>query len=495
VRRALLLLLLLAVPAAADQPSCPTLAFALEAIRDRALYAYKLDAVALEGLQGLSAIDPAFDAGRGADGRVRLRYRSRDLASYAAPAGNDAGGWAALLDQAAREAARVSPAIGKADGDRLTEAIIDGFLSRTDVFSHYAGPHEAPERRAARSGFGGIGVRYEVEPGFITVTEIIADSPAAQAKLKTGDHILAIDSTRLAGLEVNDLTQLLRGPIGSPIKLTLQRGAAAPVTLSLRRSLILPTTVSASIEDGIGVIAVSGFNEETADRVEEAVKKANASPGLKGIVLDLRGNPGGLLDQGVAIADLFIAEGQILAAKGRHPAAAQRQTARPGDIGETVQLVVLVDGRTASAAEILASDLQDSGRAVLIGTNSYGKGAIQTVLDLPNGGEMTLTWSRFYAPSGYALHGLGVLPNICTAAGGKVDAALAASWRAAAPDDMAQRLKLRRHCPAADHVDDRGDLAIAKKLLNDRKLYARALAAGAPVSTASTQRPLSQNVH
>jgi len=500
--RAALLFLLIAFPALAETPSRPTISFILEAIRDRALIAYKMDFIAIEGLNGLARFDPAFDA-RIADGRVQLHYRNHDLASFALPMTNDPASWAILLENASREAAHASLAIGKANPDELTEAIADGFLSKLDIFSHYAGPKEAQERRASRSGFGGIGVRYDVGPDFITLTEVIAESPAAQARLRVGDRITAIDGVKLAGHDQNEIVQMLRGPVASPIKLSLQRDNQ---TLTLRRSLIVPPTVSSSIDDGVAIIAVTGFNEETADGVTDAIRKAKTLPGFKGIVLDLRGNPGGLLDQGVRIADQFIPEGKILFTKGRHPAAAQHKDARSGDPGEGIALVVLVDGRTASAAEILSADLQDSGRAVLVGSNSFGKGAIQTVLDLPNEGEMTLTWSRFYAPSGYALHGLGVLPNICTVpskskedqplAGGRAAAPdFFAAWRSAAPDDMANRQKLRHHCPATDQADDRADIAIAKKLLNDHALYAKALAVAAPISTAASLHLPLPSVH
>jgi carboxyl-terminal processing protease len=288
--------------------------------------------------------------------------------------------------------------------------------------------------------------------------------------------------------------------------LTLQRGGeAAAISLTLHRSLIIPPSVAVSQENGIATIAISGFKENTAAIAIEAIKKAKASAGFKGLILDLRGNPGGLLDQAVDLADHFIEQGRILTAHGRHPAAAQSQDARPGDGGEDIALVVLVDGGTASAAEILTADLQDLGRAVVVGTNSFGKGAIQTVLDLPNHGEMTLTWSRFLAPSGYALHGLGVLPNICDQPDekGSGDSALAggraasrqlfSQWRGAGAEDRPLRLKLRHHCPAADHAGDKADLAIAQHLLEDRALFSHALAVARPLATAAVNRPNGSN--
>ncbi len=476
-------------------PSLPTLAFALEAIHDRALTAYSIRSIAWEGLKGLATIDPALDVTI-TDHRLRLRTRNHPLASYALPSDDDVGGWSFLLDQATREAVRHSAALRKSNSNQLTEALIDGFLSKLDIFSHYAGPDEARERRASRTGFGGIGVRYDVAGEGVSLTEIMPDSPAEQAKLRVGDVLTAIDDAALAGLDQSIISQKLRGPIASPIKLAFRRKDGTSITVTLHRSLILPPSVVTSTEDGITTIAISSFNQNTAAGVIEALKKVRGNPGFKGVILDLRGNSGGLLDQAISVADQFIERGHILTTRGRHPTAAQSQEAHAGDPGESMAVVALVDGHTASAAEILAADLQDSGRAVLVGTNSFGKGAIQTVLELPNHGEMTLTWSRFFAPSGYALHGLGVLPSICTVpdvkasddrplAGGRAaSASFFAAWREVKPDDVLSRTRLRGHCPAGNHADDKADLAIARHLLNDRGLYQRALAIAAPLTTA-----------
>lgn len=410
MRKLALLSLALAGPAFAEPaPSTPTIAFCLNAIHDSALTALSRRVIAIEGLRGLATIDPALDVAIDAEHRLTMRLRNRRLASYSLPAEEDGAGWVGLIIRATAEAARHSSPLARADSDHLTEAVIDGFLSKLDIFSHYAGPEEARQKRANRSG--------------------------------TGD----------TGLSVNF-----------------------------------------RIEEQIGIIAITSFNQNTAAAVLEAIRKIKLSVGLKGIILDLRGDFGGLLDQAIAVADYFIEKGPILSTSGRDPMAAQSQMAEPGDAGEQIKLVLLIDGRTASAAEILAADLQDSGHAVLVGTNSFGKGAIQTVLELPNHGEMTLTWSRFFAPSGYALHGLGLLPSICTALEGKIEGdrkmaggrvasrEVFAAWRAIAPDNMAGRTRLRAHCPAADHQGDRADLTIGKHLLNDSALYDRALAAAAP---------------
>jgi carboxyl-terminal processing protease len=497
MKRLMACLVLIVTPVWASAPPAPavTLAFGLSEIHDRALLAISCETLAMEGLQGLASIDPAISVAKSADHRIQMSYEGQVLATYAPPAPNDAVGWGMLLERAARQAGRKSPLIGKADPDRLMGALFDSMMTKLDVFSHYAGPAEARERRASRSGFGGIGVRYDLAENAAVLNEVMPDSPAADAKLKIGDRITAIDGTAVAGLDQNAISQKLRGPSGTPVVLGLERDGHASA-LTLQRRLIVLPTVSSSVADGIGVIAVSGFNDNTGASVAEAVKRAKAAPNFRGIVLDLRGNYGGLLDQGLAVADVFIAQGPLLTTRGRHPATFSVYEAKGGDPGEKAPLVVLVDGHTASAAEVAAAALQDSGRAVLVGTNSFGKGIIQFVQQLPNEGEISFTWSRFYVPSGYALHGLGVLPAICTAAGSPAgDKALAdgraaspaffSAWRLVSPEDMARRAKLRGHCQAEDHSADGQDLAIAKHLLGDPALLARALAVAAPVSTAS----------
>jgi len=508
VKRALLSLALLAAPvwASAPAPSI-TLTFGLSEIHERALQPLPVETLALEGLKGLATIDPGITVIKDADHRVELAYEGQMVASYAAPGPNDSVGWGQLLDRAARQAGRKSAPIGHAGSDRVMGALFDSMMTKIDVFSHYAGPAEARERRASRSGFGGIGVRYDLTDGTAVLNEVMPDSPAADARLRIGDRITAIDATPLAGLDQAAISQKLRGPERSTVVLTIERDGHSTNHSLTRRLIVLPTVATSSAEGGIAVIAVTGFNENTGASLAEAVRKAKSAPGFKGVVLDLRGNLGGLLDQGLAIADVFIAEGPLLTTRGRHPAAYVEYEAKGGDPGEKVPLVVLVDGHTASAAEVAAAALQDSGRAVLVGTNSFGKGIIQYVQQLPNEGEISFTWSRFYVPSGYALHGLGVLPAICTAGGSPAgDRMLAdgraapssffAAWRSVAPEDMAKRLRLRGHCQSEDHSHNELDLSIARHLLSDPALFAKALAVAAPVSTASAQHgmpPLNRN--
>ncbi|MBF0169171.1 MAG: hypothetical protein HQL45_16245 [Alphaproteobacteria bacterium] len=251
---------------------------------------------------------------------------------------------------------------------------------------------------------------------------------------------------------------------------------------------VLPATVGMALSDQLAMIQIVGFNSRTAEAFETKLKEAQMLYGRqwKGLILDLRGNPGGLLDQAVRSADLLLGPGRIVATRGRHPQSSHNHDATDGEFAQGVPIVVLVDGRTASGGEILAAALQDRGRAVVVGTTTFGKGLVQTVIDLPNGGEIDLSWSRFHAPSGYALQGLGVLPNICTSSGtagrglsGLVsgEASLAnafAQWRTVGTGNLAARRTLRAQCPAEDGASEAEE--VARRLLADRALFTKALA-------------------
>jgi carboxyl-terminal processing protease len=265
-----------------------------------------------------------------------------------------------------------------------------------------------------------------------------------------------------------------------------------------RRRIFIPT-VNTEARDGIVIARINGFNSRTARHLSEqfrAAERASLIP-LRGVVIDLRGNPGGLLRQAVSVADLFLRQGHIVSTRGRHPDSVHDFVARESDLAAGLPVVVVVNGKSASSAEIVAAALQDHDRAVVVGTTSFGKGTVQTVARLPNDGELTLTWSRFIAPSGYFLHGLGVVPTVCTRGVGDPRAIVAtalermeetahtvAEWRSVAYDDRSGRDRLRALCPGSD-ADGDLDIEVAKMLLNDANAYRRA-AAGSPaiVSTA-----------
>lgn len=474
-----------------------TLSFAFSAISERYLQKVSVAQVALDSLAGLATLDPAVSVAR-EGGLVRLRSDGRMIAQYAAPGEGDATGWTQIALQVMRDSRRMSDKMRQADDERLMKVMFDMVLARLDQFSRYSAPDEARNHRASRNGFAGVGIRYDdVGPSGIEIRAVIPESPAEAARFQAGDVLTHVDGRPVASMSLEQVSDQLRGEIGSQVALTLLRKASGrSETIAIRRSLVVPPTITMTLDDGVANIRISGFNQRTAANLTKAVQDARGRLGsrLKGVLLDLRGNPGGLLDQAVTMADLFMAHGRIVSTQGRHRHANQVYDASPGDIAEDLPLAVLVDGKSASASEILTAALQDAGRAVVIGTNSYGKGTVQTVIRLPNDGEMTLTWSRFHSPTGYALHGLGVLPTICTAAGQDKAASLLqaversavvsrelAQWRASDIAQVDLRKQLRTACPSEKHGDDVAESRMAEQLLADQALYVRALALSQPI--------------
>jgi carboxyl-terminal processing protease len=473
-----------------------TFAFAYTSIVERHLERVTAAAIAIEGMRGLAGIDPQIGISR-LDDKVLLTSADNVAAEYPAPAEDDVKGWARLTVTVALEARGVSAKVQEADLEKIYESVFDATLAKLDMFSRYAGTKEARDHRASRNGFGGVGIKFDLVEGEAQVIEVMDDTPAARAGMQVGDIITHIEGDSLAQLPKEDISKRLRGPVSSSVAVSLRRGYK-PIEVSLRRALIVPPTVTAQLKEGIAEFKITSFNQRTAASLKQDLEKLRAQNGgqLKGVILDMRGNPGGLLDQAVAMSDLFMKEGPIVSTKGRSPLASQSYDAREGDMGEDLPVVVVVDGKSASAAEIVSAALQDAGRAVVIGTNSYGKGTVQTVIHLPNDGEMTLTWSRFHTPSGYALHGLGVLPTICTADEGATPAGLmdgvvhaAATapvtanlslWRHAGLDETDLRKQLRATCPSAKHADMALDMELAETLLNNLDMYGRALALSSP---------------
>ena len=468
-------------------------------ISEKYIDTISLAVIALEGMRGLSTIDPGLTVSR-RQNTIILTDNDRVVARFPAPRDNDARKWAALTVEISTAAGVASKQLRAASNEMLYEAVFDGMLSNLDVFSRYAGVEEARKNRAKRQGFGGVGIRFKLKRGQFRVTFVMPNTPAARAGIKKGDIITYIGQVPVKGLQASEVGAQLRGPIGSRVTLTVRRlGQAGPLTFEIERAHIVGVTVVLSERNGIVFLRVTGFNKNTALSMASKLKKAKKMLGakIKGLVLDLRGNPGGLLKQSIRVADLFLAQGQIIRTRGRHPDSIQHYEASGPDLVTGAPLVVLVDGKSASAAEIVAAALQDRGRAVVIGTSSFGKGTVQTVIRLPNGGEITLTWSRLITPSGYALHGLGVMPAICTsgAGGGErelIDRALMArmktstlieAWRKADINNEGQRKGLRASCPA-ERRKKSVEAEVASRLIGNRSLYNRALGLTSAVDAA-----------
>jgi carboxyl-terminal processing protease len=456
--------------------------------------------LALAGLDGLSNLDPAVSISYG-DHLVTLKIKGQAAGRFDAPHPDDTDGWGALTANAIEEFRHDSEPLNVAKPEAVYQAVFSGMITELDGFYRYAGRERARENRASRDGFGGIGVRIRVVDEGVKVLSVMEDTPAEAAGLEDQDLITEINGQSAVGLSQDLVVQRLRGPVRTTVLLTVTRPSMpARLTFSLTRAHIVPQTVSYRAEGNVGYLRVSGFNQSTAQTLREKILQAKREQGkeLEGFILDLRGNPGGLLDQAVSVSDLFITHGRIVSTHGRHPDSHQFFDARKDDLAAGLPIAILVNGNSASASEIVAAALQDAGRGVLIGSNSFGKGTVQTVLRLPNEGELTLTWARFHAPSGYALQNRGVLPDICTsgeasdATGllervrrGDMRVDRAARSRSIAPGDEAGLSALRAQCPVSES-DPEVDLQVALGLLGDVTLYAQALRGGPTTAERTT---------
>jgi carboxyl-terminal processing protease len=459
------------------------------------------------GARNLAKLDGRLRATVAGDVRDRdqltLTYDGIVVANYQVPPGIDGHAGGEIIAELIAAAKKASSRIALLPEDTIDQAVFDGMTSTLDRFSRYAPPDEARDQRAARDGFGGIGVTLETESNNFTITGVSEQSPAARAGIRVGDKIVAINGTPVAGRRPTEIVRELRGPIGTIVGLTIERPPVAGThEFRIERALVVVPTVTAMRDGNIAIFKVASFNQSTTQRLTEALADAQrqADGHLAGIVLDLRGNPGGLLDQAVSLSDLFIAKGPIIATVGRHPASHQYFAATGHSIAPSTPLVVLINGGSASASEIVAGALQDVGRAVVVGSSSYGKGTVQTVMRLPNDAELTLTWARLVTPSGYFLQQHGVVPTLCTSGLGDSDGALDAvlhhtvdtgasdASRPRASLDDPSWSALRRSCPA-QQTSPAVDLKLAERVLSDPARYRAALGAIRPASMSALAPP------
>lgn len=305
--------------------------------------------------------------------------------------------------------------------DELLEHAIRGMLNGLDPHSAYLNPEEYSELRIGTTGeFGGLGIEVGMEDGFVRVVAPIDDTPAAKAGMQTGDLIIRLDDTPVKGLSLNDAVKLMRGKPGSNLRLTVIReGEDKPLTIDIKRAVIKTTSVrNRMLDDDYGYVRISNFQTKTSSDLRKAVRTLQEEAGgsLRGLVLDLRNNPGGVLSGAVGVSDAFLEDGMIVYTDGREKDSQLRYDATSGDILEGAPLVVLVNGGSASASEIVAGAMQDHGRAVVLGTKTFGKGSVQTIQDLPAGGAVKLTTSRYFTPNGRSIQALGIEPDIPTRA-------------------------------------------------------------------------------
>ena len=452
--------------------------------------------LAFAGLKNLSTIEPDLEVSQ-KNGWVTLSIAGQQSATFVMPEKTSASAWGKLTASAVKAGRDRSPELEKASAEKIYEIVFDGVLDKLDPFSRYSGRDEARENRASRDGFGGIGVRIRLVDDGVKILSVMEDTPAQRSGLKDSDLIIMIDDESTVGLSQREVVRRLRGPLRSQVRLTVARDDKVELLpISVVRAHIVPQTVKYSRLGNAAIMKISGFNQSTTRSLREKLKLAvrDIGPDLSGFILDLRGNPGGLLDQAVAVADLFVINGRIVSTHGRHPDSHQYFDAEPEDAVKSRPVVVLINGNSASASEIVASALQDVGRAVVVGSGSFGKGTVQTVLHLPNEGELTLTWARFHAPSGYAFHRRGVLPDICTTGGvtdvnGILDKLKAGVFPIdqitrrtnIAPGDDKGVKTLRANCPSRQS-DSAIDLEVARRLLEDPELFSRALSGTGPTT-------------
>ncbi|TPG58986.1 S41 family peptidase [Roseomonas nepalensis] len=299
----------------------------------------------------------------------------------------------------------------------VIENAINGMLQGLDPHSSYMNLRSFRDMQVQTRGeFGGLGIEVSQEAGYVKVISPIDETPAARAGVKPGDLITHINNTTTQGLTLQEAVDQMRGERGSSIRLTIRReGTATPIEISLTRDVIRPQVVRARLEGGdVAYIRLTSFNEQTEVGLRRALAnlRTQSRDGLKGLVLDLRNNPGGLLDQAIQVSDDFLDQGEIVSTRARRPEDAQRWNARAGDIAQGLPVVVLVNAGSASASEIVAGALQDHRRAIVMGVKSFGKGSVQTVMPLPGNGAIRLTTARYYTPSGRSIQATGIEPDI-----------------------------------------------------------------------------------
>ncbi len=303
------------------------------------------------------------------------------------------------------------------DDKALVENAINGMLTSLDPHSSYLNPDAAKDMRVQTKGeFGGLGIEVTMENELVKVITPIDDTPAARAGVRAGDFIAEIDGEEVRGLTLNDAVEKMRGLVNTPIELTIVReGTDKPLKLTIVRDIIKVKAVKYRVENDVGYMKITSFTEKTFDDLQAAIEDIKSkipNDKLKGYVLDLRLNPGGLLDQAVSVSDTFLDRGEIVSTRGRDPKDISRFDSRPGDLVDGKPMIVLVNGGSASASEIVAGALQDHRRATVLGTQSFGKGSVQTIIPLAENGALRLTTALYYTPAGKSIQGKGITPDI-----------------------------------------------------------------------------------
>ncbi len=301
------------------------------------------------------------------------------------------------------------------DQSKNMDAAINGLLQSLDPYSAYMTPESLQSMQTETSGeFGGLGIEVGMESGVVKVISPIDNTPASKAGIKAGDYIVKINETQVQGKSLMEAVDLMRGPVGSSIEITVRRrGVKKALIFNITREVIQVQSVKSElIDNNIGYIRLTSFNENSSEQIKKKVKKLNKNKNLKGYILDLRNNPGGLLSQAIRISDFFLENGEIVSTKSRKISENRKWFAKKGDITDGKTLIVLINYGSASASEIVAGALKDHKRAIILGENSYGKGSVQSIIPLKNKGAIRLTIAKYYLPSGKSISEVGVTPDI-----------------------------------------------------------------------------------
>ena len=449
----------------------------------------QLQKLAIAGLGALRQIEPNFYVFQKGNELIIFIGKTE---VYRNSAPKTPAQWGTYLAEGLKKASILSHHIAKAEDEYIFKLFFSKILDKLDKYSRYASAKEAAANRVKRQGFGGIGVRLKRHSDGATIVKLIDGLPAARSGIRVKDVITMVSGVNIAGASVQRIQDLIRGPLNVPVSLSVRRETdPSPRRYLLDRTRITTETVFPIHHENVSFLRVDSFNRKTSKRIQESIEQAFRLRGknLRGIVLDLRNNSGGLFNEAVKIANLFLESGQIVSTKGRHRKSIKTFKATAGDILKGLPIIILINGATASSAEILASALQDNGRAVVVGSSSFGKGTVQTILHLPNNGELILTWALLIAPSGYSLQQLGVFPSICTSGGlpaSKIFKALDTgnffsfkkflkmrrTWNLQAPNN--QKI-IKKMCPWKPELKINTDERLATMILDARTKYSRAI--------------------
>ena len=310
--------------------------------------------------------------------------------------------------------------VDEVDQSKSMDAAINGLLQSLDPYSAYMTPESFEGMQTETSGeFGGLGIEVGMEAGVVKVISPIDNTPASKAGLKAGDYIVKINNTQVQGKSLMEAVDLMRGPVGSSIEITVRRrGVKKALIFNITREVIQVQSVKSElIDNNIGYIRLTSFNENSSEQIKEKINKLNKNKDLKGYILDLRNNPGGLLSQAIKISDFFLENGEIVSTRSRQASENRKWFAKKGDLTNGKTLIILINYGSASASEIVAGALKDHKRAIILGENSYGKGSVQSIIPLKNRGAIRLTIAKYYLPSGKSISEVGVTPDIEVAEG------------------------------------------------------------------------------